>query len=190
MLNRKFLFRKGIPAVLLCMACFLAGEEAFAYQTSYDFAGNTMLIGYNETTITEEFPPSDPKPPTDNPSFPKKVAVTAPNTEANVDSYVRMRVSCSNSDLGDCLVLEGLNTTDWVRGEDGYYYYRNRLRAGESTSPLFTAVTLSSEKLTEKSLLYAKELRVFVYEESVEAHGFTSYQEAWAASPAVSPGRR
>ncbi len=35
------------------------------------------------------------------------------------------------------------NTHNWLNGGDGYYYYYRALKAGETTEPLFTKVTLS-----------------------------------------------
>lgn len=37
------------------------------------------------------------------------------------------------------------NTHNWSDGSDGYYYYYRALKAGETTEPLFTKVTLSKD---------------------------------------------
>ena len=37
------------------------------------------------------------------------------------------------------------NTHNWLNGGDGYYYYYRALKAGETTEPLFTKVTLSKK---------------------------------------------
>lgn len=37
-----------------------------------------------------------------------------------------------------------LNTTDWTE-KDGYYYYKEALKPGEVTAPIFTAVTFKPE---------------------------------------------
>ena len=33
-----------------------------------------------------------------------------------------------------------MNTEDWTELEDGFYYYNDVLKAGDTTSPLFTSV--------------------------------------------------
>lgn len=72
-----------------------------------------------------------PKPVEDNPSYPKKVWVTNDgNGEALVDCYVRAEVTFSNSDIGQAVTLEGLNTADWTLGGDGFYYYKHILKKG------------------------------------------------------------
>ena len=40
--------------------------------------------------------------------------------------------------------IDGLNTTDWKDGGDGYYYYLHQLAPGAETPALFTGITLAS----------------------------------------------
>ena len=40
-------------------------------------------------------------------------------------------------------ITANYNTHNWLNGGDGYYYYYRALKAGETTEPLFTEVSLS-----------------------------------------------
>jgi hypothetical protein len=41
-------------------------------------------------------------------------------------------------------IIADLNTTDWADGGDGYYYYLNKLPAGQSAPNLFTGIRLAA----------------------------------------------
>ena len=170
--------RKAKNGCLLTAAALVGlMTGTYAFQTDSDYLENQLTIGYNETTVTEDFPEPVPKPIEDDPEYKKTVAVASTADPANTDSFVRARISCSNQDLGKCVVFQGLNKTDWTLQSDGYYYYNHVLPAGGKTAPLFTGVSLNSSALGKKPDLYADELRIFVYEESVEAkEGYTSLE--------------
>ncbi len=77
--------------------------------------------------------------------------VTVKNT-GGYDAYVRVSAkqvvtlaSGAASDTGNQLITCDFNTTDWIIGSDGYYYYSKPLAAGEETAPLFTKVIFSGE---------------------------------------------
>lgn len=101
---------------------------------------NSFTIGYVETKIEEDYtPPHKLKPGI---TFPKKVTVK--NTGPN-DCYVRMLVTFSNSQMENVCSID-YNKTDWRKDEqDGYWYYNSLLKSGETTKPLFTTVTISSD---------------------------------------------
>lgn len=167
-------------AVLLAIGAVGYGGSS-AYFSDYDNKPNTVTVGHNDTTIEEKFPDPTPKPVEDNPSYPKKVWVTNDgNGEALVDCYVRAEVTFSNSDIGQAVTLEGLNTADWTLGGDGFYYYKHILKKGESTTPLFTGVKINSDKVADKYKDILDEFEVNVYEESVQSDGFANAEEAFA----------
>ena len=74
--------------------------------------------------------------------------VEVQNTGAN-DAYIRIKVDKSITLAGegepnlDLLTLD-FNATDWIPGEDGYYYYNEILAPGEVTEPLFTTVSFDT----------------------------------------------
>lgn len=81
--------------------------------------------------------------------------VTVKNT-SNHPAWIRVSVTpCvidkPELDAEECMVLQGLNTTDWTKQGD-YYYYNEVLAAGETTSSLFTAVHFDGDKIDNSYL--------------------------------------
>lgn len=74
-------------------------------------------------------------------------------TNKNDDAWVRVKVtstvtSASDEELsatldGDPVVTFAYNSSDWLQGADGYYYYKTPMSGEEKSQPLFTAVTLN-----------------------------------------------
>lgn len=153
-----------------------------AYMTAYDRAENMLAAGHNTTEIVEEFPNPTPVPVDQDPKIKKKVWVSnySPGEEGfNVDCYVRLSLGYSNGDIGKAVILNDLDTENWVYKEDGYYYYRHLLREGESTPPLFTGFTVDSARVDETYLEALPQFKIQIYEESVQAAGFADYEKAW-----------
>lgn len=144
---------------------------------------NSVFCGRNTTKITEEFPETDPKALEENPEYTKKVWVE--NTSYGIsghqaDCYVRVSLSYSDYDIAQGLTLQGLNTKDWIyHVQDGYYYYRYPLKEGESTKQLFTGFQIDSSLTADAKKEGIKDFSILIYEESVQAEGFSDYQEAW-----------
>lgn len=155
----------------MCCCGFLAAVTAVsgtsAYLTDHDEVVNVITMGKNEIVPPEDFPTPTPVP--SNGSVVKKVQ--AKNT-GNVDCYVRAYVICSEP----VKEITGLDTTNWVKGNDGYYYYKKVVPVGGTTSYLFTGLTVADG--------YEKDqLEVTVYEESVQTTDgtkeYSNYQDAW-----------
>ena len=110
--------------------------------------------------------------------------------QGNVGKSVVKRVKIRNEGSVACYIraalifsepieaIEGLDTKNWVKGEDDYYYYKKPVSEGESTTELFTGIRVAKE-------MEQKELEVSVYEESVQIQKgnmvFHGYREAWDA---------
>ena len=77
--------------------------------------------------------------------------------EGSVACYIRAALIFSEP----IEAIEGLDTENWVKGEDDYYYYKKPVSEGESTTELFTGIRVAKE-------MEQKELEVSVYEESVQ----------------------
>ena len=94
--------------------------------------------------------------------------------EGSVACYIRAALIFSEP----IEAIEGLDTKNWVKGEDDYYYYKKPVSEGESTTELFTGIRVAKE-------MEQKELEVSVYEESVQIQKgnmvFHGYREAWDA---------
>ena len=178
-MNKKRRFH--IIAGICLISGLLLSLKTAAYFTDQERKENAFSIGYNTTQIVEEFPEEKPVPVEDDPTFAKKVWAVSPvyEDQGNVDCYVRLYVSYSNSDIGKAVRLNGIDLTNWKTGEDGYYYYCKKLPQGQATTPLFTSLTIDSSKIDKTSLYHIRDFRVHIYEESIQAGDFPDYQTAW-----------
>lgn len=131
--NKKFILAAFAFSLLL-----IGGVSAFFYATGTK--SNAFTIGYVETQIEEDYdPPSKLEPGV---SFKKDVKIN--NTGKN-DCYIRVLVEFSDSQMGNLCILD-YNTNAWTyNDDDGYWYYNQKLKAGESTESLFTNVKISED---------------------------------------------
>lgn len=158
-----------ISVVLLIVVLSVLSVGAFAYLMDADSARNQFTIGGNRINIHENFtPPKELRPGV---SFSKKVRV---DNVGPVDCYVRVFADFTDSDMGQYCDVDW-NTTDWVKNADGYYYYKHRLVSGDSTTNLFTKVTVRSN--TPAAAI--KDFDIIVYAESYQAADYADYQAAW-----------
>lgn len=148
--------RKTLIVLVIVLSLGLFSSVS-AYFVDKAAAKNSFTIGYVETKIEEDYtPPKELKPGI---TFPKKVTVK--NTGPN-DCYVRMLVTFSNSQMENVCSID-YNKTDWEKNDqDGYWYYKYLLKSGETTNPLFTTVTISSD-VDENNL---QDFDINVYHES------------------------
>ena len=76
--------------------------------------------------------------------------------------------------------LTGLDTANWVyNSQDGYYYYRKKISEGEKTTPLCTGFQIDPQKIDDTYGDSIKDFEINVYEEAVQAEGFSDYESAW-----------
>ena len=80
---------------------------------------------------------------------------------------------------GTAAYLTSFDRINWILKEDGYYYYRYPLKEGQSTTPLFTGFYIDFSRMDKTYLDQISEFRIQVYEESVQAAGFSDYLSAW-----------
>lgn len=133
-----------------------------AYFVDGDTTTNTFKIGHNVSSIEENFPSGKLEP---GKVYTKEVRV---KNKDSVKCFVRVLAEPSDSDMSDHLDIDW-NTTDWTeRQEDGYRYYRKALKPGETTSPLFTKVTIKNDFVNPQ--LTVKNFDIGVYEETVQSH--------------------
>lgn len=169
MSNRKELKEILISLVLLI---FLIGTGiTYAYYIDKDTLFNTVTAGESDITIIEKFPepPENPEPGTE---VTKEVSVQ--NNKSK--SWVRMLVKVNDSRIEEKLILD-FNRTDWVQGEDSYWYYKKPVQSGEITEPLLRSVTF------EEFLEEDEEPEIICYGESVNVkesdRGETPYFDAF-----------
>lgn len=179
--RNSFYKKKYILGALLFLGILLTGGT-MAFLTAHDQKVNRLAVGHNDTGIREVFPDPGPVPVEHNPNCTKKVWVTNQGSGENgfeVDCYVRVSLSYSDWDIGKAVVLQNLNTRDWYAAGDGYYYYLPVLKKGKSTTPLFTGFTIDSSQIEDSRKAYLSDFTISVYEESVQARGFQSAEQAW-----------
>lgn len=158
--------------VVIFVLLFLIGScgSVLAYLTSSDSAGNSFKVGACNTQIEEKYKPPDEIDP--GCSFTKDVKIT--NTGPS-DCYVRVKAVFSDEDMGKYCKVDW-NTIDFdYDSDDGYYYYRNKLKADETTESLFTSITVDENIPADE----IKPFDILVYSEACEASDIAGYREIW-----------
>ena len=122
----------------------MAAAGNFGDFTDHENVWNRMVFGHNTSTIDEEFPTPTPVPP--GKSVVKRVKI---RNEGSVACYIRAALIFSEP----IEAIEGLDTKNWVKGEDDYYYYKKPVSEGESTTELFTGIRVA-KKWNRKNLRF------------------------------------
>ncbi len=145
-MKRKLLI---LSVLAICIATVAAGSLAFF--TSEGKAHNVITTGGVEIAISEWADEERTVPFEDLTGAMPGATVTkiaeVKNTGAS-DAWVRVKVekniTLSGEGTPDTDLVElDLNTADWTE-KDGYYYYTKVLKPGETTTPVFTAVTFNA----------------------------------------------
>ena len=170
---------KNRKVIAICVAILLVAIVAvgttYAYLYSSNTKVNTFGIGENVSQITEDF-----EQPTAEQMVPGgKVTKDVRVTNTGMPSYTRVYVAITSSEFEETFSIDW-NTEDWTKGSDGYWYYNKVVGKGETTEPLMTTVTFN-DKITAFKEQAINSEGIAVYEETVQAQGFNSAQEAFAA---------
>ena len=142
-----------LAGIVICAA--LSAHGSVAYFTAEDTATNVITTGTVRIELVETMLPEqggEPVPFEDQmdvmPGCEVSKIVEVKNTGSQ-PAYVRLRVTkeikLSGQSEGEAdlsLVTFDLNSQDWEE-RDGFYYYREPLQPGQTTQPLFTAVSFS-----------------------------------------------
>lgn len=174
--------RKSVK-IFAVLAMFIAMTSlsftgTFAYLIRTDNLLNSLFVGENKITVEEEFDKPVLKPGITFHKMPY-----AENT-GNLDCFIRCRVDFSSSEAGRNNNEGGYCTLDYnteywtYNPDDGYWYYKEIVKPGESTKEhaLFTTASISSD-VEEKDL---QDFYIFVYTESFQAgdHSADDYMSA------------
>lgn len=190
---------KAMTAVSVFGICFsFAGMSLAAWQITGS-TDNILTMSSYKNQIVEEYE----EPGHVDPSGEVSKTVNVSNT-GNVDTIIRVSLKrqfgTERSDgsfiedkmLDPEMILLNLNTTWWME-KDGYYYYREVLKAGETTKePLMTSYRLSEKAGNEYKV---KDARILVNMESVQAQGnavsiwHTTYKELGITVPEQSQSK-
>ena len=154
----------ALAAIMICVSIVSLGTVA--YFNAEQQAHNIITTGSIDIDLVEEMIVDGTKVPFEDqegvmPGESVSKIVTVKNTGES-DAYIRVWVNTAISEPGDPITnpliknlpltieVEGetvelididYNTADWEQGEDGYWYYDEALKAGETTEPLFENVT-------------------------------------------------
>ena len=146
-MKRKLLI---LSVLAICIATLAAGT--LAYFTSEEKAHNVITTGGVEIAVQEWEDENKQTPFEDLEGIMPGMTVTKiaeiKNTGAS-DAWIRVLITKNIQLAGDgtpntALVEPELNIADWTE-KDGYYYYKEALKPGEVTAPIFTAVTFKPE---------------------------------------------
>lgn len=146
--------RRMLAAAILCICLSIFACGTLAYYTAENTVHNVITTGGVDVEV-QEWADEDKTVP-----FPENgVKDVMPGTEVtkivevkntgSSDAYIRMKVEKDIALTGEgvpdteLLVLD-MNDTDWIAGEDGYYYYKTALKPGEVATPLFTKVAFDT----------------------------------------------
>lgn len=146
-MKRKFLI---LSVLALCFSLFAA--ETIAYFTADSKAHNVITSGEIAIELQEWANEEKTTP------FPKDgVSGVMPGTEVTKivevkntgdnDAYIRVKVEKEivlpdgvEGEPDSSLMKIDFDKTYWEKGEDGYYYYKEALKPGAVTEPLFASV--------------------------------------------------
>lgn len=141
--------------IVICLS--LIGFGTLAYFTAGDVAHNVITSGDIDIEINEwadanktvAFPEDGVIGVMPGAAVTKIVEVK--NTGHN-DAYVRVSVeqmielaSGDKDQAANSPLRIDFNNAAWTLGDDGYYYYNEALKAGETTAPLFTTVRFDKD---------------------------------------------
>jgi len=155
--------------VAACLILVAIVGTSFAYFSDTTMAAkNNFEIGGVDTKIVEE----NLKYPNINGTGSKEVKV---QNIGKSDCFIRVRITTSPEGVA---TISG-GSSKWI-SDNGYYYYTDLVpaNAGESskTEELFTTYTMNSNYYNSGNF---EPFDISVYQESIDATGYSNYQEAW-----------
>lgn len=138
-----------LSVVAACLSLLIG--STLAYFTTSDIARNVITTGNIELELIEKDEEGNDfvNPTGVTPGAQIAKIVTVKNTGDN-ECWVRISVEKAiklaegkEGTIDLSLVKLDLNTTDWTE-KDGWFYYNEQLKSGETTEPLFTTVTFDT----------------------------------------------
>ena len=164
--------RIAIAAVALLLCCSVGATLAWLV-TATNPVQNTFEPTWVECKVSDTYQNGEKT----------NIIVTNPKEDSgdikNVDAYIRVTFAATWEDPNDNYIAVAKDTSkfyenlaaatlnsDWVKGGDGFYYYKKIVKVGESTSPVFTsALTIPTDTVN------GYELNVQILAEAVQAEG-------------------
>lgn len=156
-------------ALIACLSAGISGAGVYAWLIDTKEAENIVRFVQNDIHIEEEFePPTDPTP--------GDVIVKKPSivNDSVIPVFVRARICFTDSDAQAQFEPLAIRE-DWSLENDGYYYYRKKVGAGESTTNIFDNIVIKNTVKKEELIPFD----ILVYSEAVQALNYASPQEAF-----------
>ena len=141
-----------ILAAVICLT-LIAGVSGFF--RSKDSVQNRFTVGNNKSVVEEEY--GNYQSLKNGEKYTKKVCVK--NT-GKVPCYVRVLAKVTNPDTERALSID-YDQTNWISSGD-YYYYKQAITPGASTTALFTTLTPKKD---------ISDFKMICYEETVQSEG-------------------
>lgn len=161
------------PLVALVLMGSIAGTTAFL--TSKNSINNEFVVGQVEPKIKETF----------NPQNKIKKDVYLKNA-GNVPIYIRAAITIKWKDNegkilkespieNEDYLIEFSDSLNWLKSEEGYYYYKNAVDVNETTDILI-------EECTQIRQYDDKFLEVSILAQGIQAEPTRAVEEAWDIS--------
>lgn len=171
--------KKWTIAAALVLVVALLAVGTWAYFSAVGRADNVITMGSVKLALHDE--DGSGQPFTTVSAMPGSVVDKVVYVE-NVGSgalYTRVKITpevvAANGEivpLDRGLLSLDLNTTDWVAGADGYYYYNGALSPKDATSKLFNHVTFSTNMGNEYQ---NTTVHIYVTAEAVQTANLEKY---------------
>ena len=178
---------------VIAMTASLAVAGTLAWFTGKASVTNTFTAGSVDVAIYDENgEPVEEGLTFDDfvPGDTKDKVVTFKNTGKS-NAYVRVKVTPSwtvadgeNALSADNVVID-YNADDWVLGTDGWYYYKDVVKGGDFTTPLFYTVTF--EPGDNDNDYQEATLNILIEAEAIQAENGAA-ADVWAGSPFADEG--
>lgn len=172
---------------IVVIVCFSFGlYQTYAALTDSDKKQNEFRLGDFQTSIEEEFDP----PASFNPDkeYMKKVTIKNTGEQASFIRVLALPIMTKKQASGTTILLPATtdgatpiltidyNLSDWIDGQDGYFYFKKTVGKNERTTQLFSKVKMNKANITEEYT--DANLSFEIKAEGISTTKF-AYRDAW-----------
>lgn len=176
--------RRVLIVALACVLALAGIGGVVAWLTGTDYVINMFDLGRVETEVNEDGPEEE-QPFKEGDNVKQNVDVT---NRGNVPIYVRAQVNIYWQDAngnqlweapvaGEDYMITWGNDQKWAKGSDGFYYWIEPLKAGETTGLLIDKLTWTTADFSNGRTLVCDIAVQGIQDEPAEA-----VQEAWGVT--------
>lgn len=167
-------------ALIMILLGIVGLNYAYASLTAKDQKMNEFQLGEVKGNVTEKFtPPSPDTPVKPGDTYSKEVTIT---NDSTLPFFVRVLITPEIQSAEGVLLASNIGSdltidlgSDWLVGEDGYYYYLKEVLPNTATSNLFTKVSLASNLSSDYD---QATMAISIKSETVTSVG-ENYRTAW-----------